>query len=61
MDWLILADALLSANVKSFTARRTLQRLERNEITPVEAANILREFGASVTKQSGKRGADPTK
>ena len=41
-DLLELGEAIAAAGLRSFVARRTLQRMERGEIAPLEAAEIIR-------------------
>ena len=40
-DLLILADALASADLNTFAVRRVLQRMERGEIKPIDAARMI--------------------
>ena len=41
-DLLELSDAITSVGLCSFVVRRALQRMERGEIAPLEAAEIIR-------------------
>jgi len=40
-DLLILADAIAAAGLHTFLVRRALQRMERGELTPLEAVKLI--------------------
>ena len=42
-DLLELGEAIAATGLHSFVVRRTLQRMERGEIMPLEAAEIVRQ------------------
>ena len=50
-ELLILADALATADLNTFVVRWALQRLERGEITPLEAARNIRRVNHGATER----------
>ena len=40
-DLFMLADAIAAAGLNTFAVRRALQRMERGEITPLEAVRLI--------------------
>ena len=47
-DLLELGDAIAGAGLHSFVVRRTLQRMEQGEITPLEAAKMIRQAAVEI-------------
>ena len=44
-DLFVLADAIAAAGLNTFAVRRALQRMESGEITPIDAARLIYQYG----------------
>ncbi len=47
-DLLEFGEAIAAVDLHSFVVRRTLQRLERGEITPLEAAKMIQQAAVEI-------------